>query len=138
MAKQRVILDANVLYGQFSRDLLLSLFAAKMYEAKWTEKITQEWVGHLLKNNENVTPEKNKRTLAFMNGLKPFALITHYEQRRDRWPLFGLSLPKFNPPAPAKSKNRCAPSELALMLPRCAWMMACMMVRPSPVPSDAY
>lgn len=54
MNKQKVVLDANILYGSFSRDLLLSLFAAGMYEAKWTEKITQEWVGHLLANNKNV------------------------------------------------------------------------------------
>lgn len=80
MTKQRVVLDANVLYGQFPRDLLLSLFAAGMYEAKWTEKITQEWVGHLLKNNEKVTPAKSNRTVAAMNGIKPFALVTHYEQ----------------------------------------------------------
>ncbi|WP_338846888.1 PIN domain-containing protein [Massilia sp. W12] len=80
MTKQRVILDANILYGSFSRDLLLSLFAAGMYEAKWTEKITQEWVGHLLENNKNTTQEKLTRTIRLMNAIPPAALVSHYEQ----------------------------------------------------------
>lgn len=80
MTKQRVVLDANLLYGNFSRDLLLSLFYSGIYEAKWTERITQEWVGHLLKNNQHVTSDKINRTLALMNQIKPFALVTNYEQ----------------------------------------------------------
>ncbi len=59
MGKQKAVLDANVLYDGFLRDLLLSIFAAKMYEAKWTEKITREWVGHLLKNRSTVFNLKN-------------------------------------------------------------------------------
>jgi hypothetical protein len=31
MAKQKVVLDANVLYDGFLRNLLLSIFAAKMH-----------------------------------------------------------------------------------------------------------
>lgn len=40
MNKKVAVLDANVLYGSFMRDVLLSLFSAGMYEAKWTEQIT--------------------------------------------------------------------------------------------------
>lgn len=57
MSNQKVVLDANVLYGSFLRDLLLSLFAAGLYEAKWTEQITQEWVRHLLANRSNITEQ---------------------------------------------------------------------------------
>ncbi len=42
MSKARAVLDANVLYGNLCRDLLISLFAAGVYEAKWTDKITEE------------------------------------------------------------------------------------------------
>ncbi len=42
MSKVRAVLDANVLYGDFVRDLFLSLFAAGLYEAKWTDMITAE------------------------------------------------------------------------------------------------
>ena len=61
MSKQRAVLDANVLYGGFLRDLLLSVFAAGLYEAKWTEEITAEWVRHLLKNRSTVTAENSRR-----------------------------------------------------------------------------
>lgn len=36
--KIKVLLDANVLYGSLTRDLLLSLFAGKLYEAKGNYK----------------------------------------------------------------------------------------------------
>ena len=42
MNKDRALLDANVLYAYFLRDLLLSLFAAGCYEAKWTDRINAE------------------------------------------------------------------------------------------------
>ncbi len=48
MSGQKVVLDANVLYGEFLRDLLLSLFYAGMIEAKWTAEITDEWMRNLL------------------------------------------------------------------------------------------
>ncbi len=84
MAKQKVVLDANVLYDGFLRDLLLSIFAAKMYEAKWTQRITDEWVGHLLKNNSTVTEDKIRRTVFKMNAILPSPLVANYEQYIDR------------------------------------------------------
>lgn len=80
MTKQKVVLDANVLYGSFLRDLLLSLFFAGVYEAKWTEKITQEWVGHLLNNRSDIPPTKVERTVSLMNMIKPAALVSNYER----------------------------------------------------------
>ncbi len=79
MSKQKVVLDANVLYGSFLRDILLSLFFSGIYEAKWTEKITQEWVGHLLKNEPTITETKINRTLSLMSQIKPAALVYNYE-----------------------------------------------------------
>ncbi len=58
MGKIRAVLDANVLYGSFPRDWLLSLFAKGMYEAKWSKQITQEWVGHLLENRPDINKSK--------------------------------------------------------------------------------
>jgi hypothetical protein len=81
VSKVRAVLDANVLYGDFVRDLFLSLFAAELYEAKWTDKITGEWVKHLLANNpEASTKAKTDRTVAFMNQVSPSALVERYEQ----------------------------------------------------------
>lgn len=80
MSSQKIVLDANVLYGNFVRDLLLSLFYAGIYEAKWTDKITQEWTGHLLENRKDITPKKLERTLALMNGITPSALVERYQE----------------------------------------------------------
>lgn len=79
MSKIRVVLDANVLYGSFPRDLLLSLFAQGMYEAKWSAKIAQEWVGHLLNNRSDIPESAINRTLALMHKIEPSALVERYE-----------------------------------------------------------
>ena len=84
MGKQKVVLDANVLYDGFLRDLLLSIFAAEMYEAKWTEKITSEWVGHLLKNRSSVSEENIRRTVFKMNAILPSPVVAGYEQFIDK------------------------------------------------------
>ncbi len=75
MSKLRAVLDANVLYDSFLRDLLMSLFSAGMYEAKWTEKIIEEWAGHLLENRPDISPAANARTVELMNQIKPTALV---------------------------------------------------------------
>lgn len=80
MTGPKVVLDANVLYGSLLRDLLLSLFVAGMYEAKWTERITQEWVGHLLTNLPDISPGKVQRTVNLMNKIPPHAMVSCYEQ----------------------------------------------------------
>lgn len=83
MSKLRAVLDANVLYDSFLRDLLLSLFSVGLYEAKWTEKIIEEWVGHLLENRVDISPAANARTVRLMNEIKPGALVWAYEQYID-------------------------------------------------------
>lgn len=40
------VLDANVLFPQLKRDILLRFFEADLYRARWTEEIQQEWLGH--------------------------------------------------------------------------------------------
>ncbi len=39
-----VVLDANVLFPQLKRDLLLRFHEADLYRARWTEAIQQEWL----------------------------------------------------------------------------------------------
>jgi predicted nucleic acid-binding protein len=82
--KQRAVLDANVLYSAFLRDVLMSLFAAKLYEAKWTQEITAEWVEHLLENSANkdksaVGRTQVARTVGLMQQIKPSALVKDYD-----------------------------------------------------------
>lgn len=80
MRKATAVLDANVLYGSFIRDVMLSLFAAEMYEARWTDQITDEWVRHLTANRPDVTPEKVAKTVNAMNRISPNALVSNYEK----------------------------------------------------------
>jgi hypothetical protein len=80
MTRDRAVLDANVLYAYFLRDLLLSLFAEGLYEAKWTDRINAEWVEHLLENDQNTSPDILKRTLQLMNAINPSPLVTDYEE----------------------------------------------------------
>lgn len=80
MGKITAVLDANVLYGSFVRDVMLSLFAAEMYEARWTDQITQEWVKHLLANISDMTPEKVAKTVNAMNRISPDALVENYQR----------------------------------------------------------
>ncbi len=84
MSKPKIVLDANVLYGNFLRDMLISLFFSGIYEAKWTEKITQEWVGHLLENRSDIPDSKISRTVMLMNKIKPAALVANYERYIDQ------------------------------------------------------
>lgn len=76
---KRALLDANVLYSNFTRDLLLSLFAARLYEAKWTDQINDEWVRHLLKNRSDLDQAKIHRTVEKMNRIKPNPLVKNFE-----------------------------------------------------------
>ena len=39
------LLDANVLYPAPLRDLLLQLAVAKLFRARWTDTIHDEWIG---------------------------------------------------------------------------------------------
>lgn len=75
----KALLDANVLYSSFTRDLLLSLFAEKLYEAKWTDEINDEWVRHLLANRSEIKPDSLKRTIGLMNGIRPNPLVGDYK-----------------------------------------------------------
>lgn len=93
MATQTVILDANVLYGNFLRDLLLSLFASRLYDAKWTDTINGEWVEHLLERKPHLERKSVERTVQLMNKIEPCGLVavTEFEALIN-----GLDLPDKN------------------------------------------
>jgi predicted nucleic acid-binding protein len=83
MSKERAVLDANVLYGAFLRDVLLSLFAVGLYEAKWSDKINEEWGRNLLANRPHITPDTIARTVARMNQVNPSPLVEDYQHIVD-------------------------------------------------------
>lgn len=48
------VIDACVFYGMLKTDVLMSLSTRGLFAAKWSERIENEWVGHLKEN----MPEK--------------------------------------------------------------------------------
>ena len=84
MSGRKAVLDANVLYGEFVRDMLLSLFYEGIFEAKWTEEITGEWVRHLLENKPTLTREKVQNTVLQMHAIRPSPLVENYMQFIDK------------------------------------------------------
>src|ERR1700722_6072781 len=78
MASYSVLLDACVLYPQTLRDLLLSVASTGLFQARWTERINEEWVEKLLSKN----PARRLqvlRTLELVNKSVEDCLITGYE-----------------------------------------------------------
>jgi predicted nucleic acid-binding protein len=78
-ARYTAILDANVLYPQLVRDTLLSLAVERLYHARWSATIHDEWTRNLLK----VRPELAARlplVVERMNASVPDCLVTNYEK----------------------------------------------------------
>ena len=53
-SRYTAILDANVLYPNLLRDILLSLAAAGLYHARWTAQINDEWTRNLVRNRPDI------------------------------------------------------------------------------------
>ncbi|HEX3878024.1 MAG TPA: PIN domain-containing protein [Bryobacteraceae bacterium] len=79
MSSYTALLDANVLYPAPVRDLLLQLAVTDIYKARWTDRIHQEWIENLLKNEPHRQRNALERTRDLMNQATRDALVTDYE-----------------------------------------------------------
>lgn len=79
MKKLTVVYDACVLYPAPLRDLLMWLAMTDLFQAKWTDKIHQEWMRNVLKNRPDLTITQLERTRQLMNSHVKDALVTRYE-----------------------------------------------------------
>ena len=70
-----VLCDANVLYGQWLRDLVMWLGTVALVRPRWTERIEQEWVGNLLEHRSDLYAARVQRTAQLMNQVLPEAKI---------------------------------------------------------------
>jgi predicted nucleic acid-binding protein len=73
------VLDANVLYSAFIRDVLLRLAAANLFHPYWSERIHEEWTRNLLAHRPDLSPARLARTRAGMDAHFPAALVTDHE-----------------------------------------------------------
>jgi len=83
-----VLYDANVLYPNTLRDLLIRVAQAGLVQAEWTDRILDEVFSHLIENRPDLDPIKLDRTRDLMNRAVRDCLVTGYEPLVD-----GLSLP---------------------------------------------
>ncbi|MGI0483311.1 PIN domain-containing protein [Geminocystis sp. CENA526] len=79
MSKLTVVYDACVLYPAPLRDLLMWLAMTDLFQAKWTDKIHEEWMRNVLKNRPDLTLAQLDRTKQLMNRHVKDALVTGYE-----------------------------------------------------------
>lgn len=76
------VLDANVLYGNLIRDVLLSLAAAGLYHARWSREIHREWSSHLEKNRPDLVA-KIPLLIETIDKSVPDCLVENYEYLID-------------------------------------------------------
>lgn len=70
-----VLCDANVLYGQWLRDLIMNLAVAALIQPRWSDRIEQEWLENLLAHRPDLNPARVRRTAAAMNQVLPRAKV---------------------------------------------------------------
>ncbi|HEX6523199.1 MAG TPA: PIN domain-containing protein [Streptosporangiaceae bacterium] len=84
-----VIYDANVLYPNTLRDLLIRIAQVPyLVQAKWTDRIIDEMLEALRKNFPDISDEKAERLRELMNAAVRDCLVSGYEPLID-----GLDLP---------------------------------------------
>ncbi|GIF91658.1 PIN domain-containing protein [Catellatospora chokoriensis] len=78
-----VIYDANVLYPNTLRDLLIRLARAGTVQARWTDQILDEMTEALHRNRPDIDPAKTRRLRELMNAAVRDCLVTDYQDLTD-------------------------------------------------------
>ena len=81
-SRYTAILDANVLYPQLLRDTLLSLAVERLYHARWSATIHDEWTRNLAKDRPDLAA-RLPAVVELMNASVPDCLVTNYEKLAD-------------------------------------------------------
>lgn len=74
-----VLYDAWVLYPAPLRDLLMRLALTGLFQARWTDRIHDEWTRSVLADRPDITAESLARCRALMDQHVPDCLVTGYE-----------------------------------------------------------
>ncbi len=75
----KALIDANVIYGQTPRNLLMYLGLTQAVHLPWTEVILDECFDNLAANRPDIDPAKLARTRALMLMHQPRAMIEGYK-----------------------------------------------------------
>ena len=74
----RAILDANVIYPPFLRDVLLRLAVADFYRPHWTRRIHEEWMRNVSADRPDLSPANLDRIRDRMDASFPGALVSGF------------------------------------------------------------
>lgn len=75
----KVLLDANVLYPAYLRDLLLRLAERGFFQPRWTDQILHEVSSNIKKRQPEDRHDRVDRLIARLGAAFPEACITGYE-----------------------------------------------------------
>jgi predicted nucleic acid-binding protein len=71
--------DANVFYGARLRSLVLYLAQTKLFRARWSDAVHDEWIGNLLRKRPDLKSDALERTRRLMDASVLDAVVTGYE-----------------------------------------------------------
>ena len=74
-----IVYDACVLYPATLRDLLIELACTQLFNARWTDRIHDEWIRNLLLKRPDLKAEQLAITRRNMDRAVLGALVTEYE-----------------------------------------------------------
>ena len=80
--------DANVFYGARLRSLILFLAQTKLFRARWSDRVHDEWIRNLLEKRPSLQRADLMRTRQLMDAAVLDALVTGYEP-----PINAMDLP---------------------------------------------
>lgn len=79
MANFVAVYDACVLYPAPLRDLLIRLAQTRLFRARWTSRIHEEWLGNLQRNRPDLSNEALERTRYLIDAAVADAIVTGFE-----------------------------------------------------------
>jgi predicted nucleic acid-binding protein len=77
-------LDASVLYPAQLRNFLMHLALRDLYQARWSDRVHDEWITALLRNRRDLAAEQLQRTRRLMDESAEDALVSGYEHIVDQ------------------------------------------------------
>jgi predicted nucleic acid-binding protein len=80
-------LDASVLYPALLRNLLMHLALRDLFQARWSDRVHEEWIAALLRNRRDLTFAQLARTRRLMDENIDEALVSGYEHLTDQFTL---------------------------------------------------
>jgi predicted nucleic acid-binding protein len=83
VAQLIAIYDACVLYPAPLRDFLIQLALTDLFQAKWSDRIHDEWIRNLLANRPDLKKAQLEKTRQLMNSATRDCLVERYDALID-------------------------------------------------------